>query len=72
MHDDSTARPTVVEEEPWYAFPPQPGEDWKDLKWGFLMRLASGQFVFDDSRRPTDEQIRCRKGCPLSSEGLKE
>lgn len=65
MLDNEKGSRTIVAEEPWYAFPPAPGQDWRDLQWGFLVQYSSGEFFFDDSRQPTDEQILARKGCPL-------
>lgn len=59
-----TPEAKVVSREPWWASPPKPGQTDEDLVWGYLERLSSGDFRFNPER-PSDDEIRNRKGCRL-------
>lgn len=64
--------PALISKEPWWAKRPQPGESDADVEWGYLEHYDDGTFNFDPTR-PTDEEIRNRKGCRiLSSEQNKK
>jgi hypothetical protein len=56
---------SLVSREPWWETPPRPGQDEMTCKWGWLELWSDGSFRFDASSRPTDEQIKARKGCHL-------
>lgn len=60
-----TIEPVVVSREPWWALPPQSGQDELECKWGYLLRYSDGHFEFDDSERPTDEEIKNRTSCRI-------
>jgi len=51
----------LISREPWWAKPPEQGQDELSLEWGYL------EFRFV-STRPSDEEIRLRKGCRVISE----
>lgn len=55
----------LVSREPWWAVPPQPGQDELTCQWGWLEFYSDGNFRFDDSSKPTDEEIGARKGCRI-------
>jgi len=54
---------TLISREPWWASPPKPGQDEMTCAWGWLEFYSDNSFNFDNSSRPTDEQIKERKGC---------
>lgn len=56
---------TVVSREPWWRAPPGPGQDEMTCVWEWLILWSDGSFTVDESR-PTDEEIRSRKGCRLA------
>ncbi|EJL04073.1 MULTISPECIES: hypothetical protein [Pseudomonas] len=57
----------IVQKEPWWASPPRPGQDESELEWGWLVVYSEGEPRFEFVReRPTDEQIRRRKGCRVT------
>lgn len=56
---------TVVSKEPWWATPPQPGQDELEVDWGYLIFFEDCSWLFDDTR-PSDQEIKDRKGCRLS------
>lgn len=58
------AAPVLVSREPWWASPPKPGQDELTCDWGWLESWSDGSWRFDPTR-PTDEEIRNRKGCRL-------
>lgn len=53
---------TLISREPWWARPPQPGQDEMELEWGYLCHYSDGSFVFEQTR-PSDKEIRERKSC---------
>lgn len=55
-------RPEPVSREPWWATPPEPGQDEMTLEWGYLEIYADGSFQFIHER-PSDDEIRNRPGC---------
>ena len=60
--DDSRKKP--ISREPWWAVPPEPGQDEMTLEWGYLEFYADGSFQFVNER-PTDDEIHHRRGCRL-------
>jgi len=63
----TAATRTLVSREPWWAKPPAPGQDETTCEWGRLEIYSDGTFHFDRTR-PTDEEIRHRKGCRVAAE----
>ncbi len=61
---DSMSSP-LISREPWWAIPPRAGQSEQDLQWGYLEIYADGTFRFDPTR-PSDEEIRNRRGCWMS------
>ncbi|GGM29137.1 hypothetical protein ACFQDN_20540 [Pseudomonas asuensis] len=57
----------LISREPWWAKPPEPGQDELNLEWGYLEIYDNLEFNFV-SIRPSDEEIRLRKGCRVISE----
>ncbi len=55
----------LLSREPWWALPPQNGQDEMECDWGWLLMYSDGSFFFDTSTRPSDEEIKARKGCRL-------
>ena len=55
---------TMVSREPWWRTPPGPGQDEMTCVWEWLILWSDGTFTVD-STRPTDAEIRARKGCRL-------
>lgn len=53
-----------VSREPWWATPPEPGQDEMMLEWGYLEIYSDGSFRFIHER-PSDAEIRNRRGCRL-------
>jgi hypothetical protein len=53
---------TIISREPWWAKPPLPGQEEMQLEWGYLILYSDGVFEFEHLR-PSDEEIRNRKGC---------
>ncbi|RMN07951.1 MULTISPECIES: hypothetical protein [Pseudomonas syringae group] len=53
----------LVSREPWWELPPKVGQNEKDCSWGYLEQYDDGSFRFDNTQRPSDEEIRNRKGC---------
>ncbi len=41
----------------WFANPPRPDQDLFELTWGYVIITPEG-IKFDDSIRPTDEEIQ--------------
>lgn len=58
---------TLISREPWWARPPAPGQDESTCDWGWLEIYSDRTFRFDPVR-PTDEEIRNRKGCRVAQE----
>jgi len=57
----------ILSKEPWWARPPQPGQAESQLEWGWLVIYSDGEARFEFvHERPTDEQIRQRKGCRIA------
>lgn len=56
---------TLVDREPWWAQPPRRGQDELECTWGWLETYSDGSFEFDASTRPSDEEIKNRRGCRL-------
>lgn len=61
--ESSTDTRKIVSREPWWALPPKEGEDEMQCTWGYLIWYSNGDFEFDDSVRPTDDEIRERTSC---------
>lgn len=40
----------VISREPWWAYPPKPGQSEKDLVWGYLELLENATFRFNHER----------------------
>ncbi|MBH3438550.1 hypothetical protein EGJ52_24040 [Pseudomonas luteola] len=57
----------LISREPWWAKPPEQGQDELSLEWGYLEIYDNLEFRFV-STRPSDEEIRLRKGCRVISE----
>ena len=57
----------LISREPWWAKPPEQGQDELSLEWGYLEIYDNLEFRFVSSR-PSDEEIRLRKGCRVISE----
>ena len=55
--------PKIISKEPWLAVPPKPGQSDDDLEWGWLIVEEGGIVRFDNTSRPTDDQIANRKAC---------
>jgi hypothetical protein len=53
----------LVNREPWWELPPKPEQNETDCSWGYLEQYDDGSFKFDNTQRPSDEEIRHRKGC---------
>lgn len=60
----------IQSREPWWREPPKEGQDPLDCAWGYLVVYADGSVEFDESVRPSDEEILNRKGCRLSRSEL--
>ncbi len=58
----------IISKEPWWATPPRPGQQDSDLKWGWLIVEEGGVVRFDDSNRPSNEEIANRKACRVLEE----
>nr|BFE89716.1 hypothetical protein GCM10020185_02520 [Pseudomonas brassicacearum subsp. brassicacearum] len=59
--------PDHAKKEPWWASPPKPGQDESELEWGWLVIYSEGEPRFEFIKeRPSDEQIRQRKGCRVT------
>ncbi|MGH8349719.1 MAG: hypothetical protein ACRES5_24630 [Pseudomonas sp.] len=57
----------IISKEPWWARPPEPGQDELKLEWGWLVHYSEGEPRFEFIReRPTDEEIRQRKSCRIT------
>lgn len=54
----------LVSREPWWNYPPRPGQDEMELEWGWLEIWSDGRFEFVHER-PSDDEIRQRKSCFL-------
>jgi len=54
----------VVSREPWWLYPPKPGQDEMTCTWTYLLTYSDGGFGVDFTR-PSDEEIRTRRGCRL-------
>jgi len=54
----------IMQKEPWWAAPPQPGQDESELEW-VIYSEGEPRFEFI-KERPSDEQIRQRKGCRVT------
>lgn len=52
-----------IRREPWWALPPEAGEDELTLRWGYLIWFSNGEFEFDESMRPSDDEIINRTSC---------
>ncbi len=47
----------ILSKEPWWARPPNPGQDETELEWGWLVHYSEGEPRFEFVReRPTDER----------------
>jgi hypothetical protein len=57
----------LISREPWWAKPPAPGQDELSLEWGYLEVYENLEFRFVPIR-PSDEEIRQRKGCRTIAE----
>ena len=55
----------MVSREVWWDHPPRPGETESDVKWGFLTVYSDGSVEFSLDERPTESEIKNRKGCRL-------
>ncbi|WP_083251045.1 hypothetical protein [Acidihalobacter aeolianus] len=55
----------LISREPWWAKPPEPGQDELSVEWGWLEHWSDGSWRFDEER-PSDAQIKNRKGCRLA------
>lgn len=51
--------------EPWPETEIEPGFGIEDVNWGYLSQTESGDFTFDGSKRPTDQEIIKRWGYKL-------
>ena len=58
---------TLISREPWWARPPAPGQDERTCDWGWLEIYSDGTFRFDPTR-PSDDEIRNRKGCRVAQD----
>src|SRR3989344_5282800 len=57
----------ILSKEPWWATPPEPGQDELKLEWGWLVHYSEGEPRFEFVReRPSDDEIRNRKSCPIT------
>ncbi|EIK97107.1 hypothetical protein PMM47T1_08196 [Pseudomonas sp. M47T1] len=56
---------TLISREPWWARPPAPGQDEATCDWGWLEIYSDRTLRFDPTR-PTDDEIRNRKGCRVA------
>ncbi|MDI2590802.1 hypothetical protein NYP20_18005 [Pseudomonas sp. N3-W] len=57
----------IISKEPWWAVPPQPGQDESDLEWGWLVHYNEGEPRFEFVReRPSDSEIQHRKSCRIT------
>ncbi len=65
MDNLSKPEPTLVSREPWWEVPPAPGEDELSCRWGWLELWSDGTFRFNTETRPTEQEIRERKGCRI-------
>lgn len=61
---ENCAAPKLLSREPWWAFPPQPGQGEMDLQWGYLEVYEDGSFRFDPTR-PSLQEIQQRPGCRI-------
>ena len=57
----------LISREPWWAKPPEQEQDELSLEWGYLEIYDNLEFRFV-SIRPSNEEIRLRKGCRVISE----
>jgi hypothetical protein len=58
----------ILSKEPWWEFPPQPGQDESELDWGWLVTWNEGEPRFEFvKQRPSDNEIRNRKSCRITS-----
>jgi hypothetical protein len=57
----------LISREPWWAKRPEPGQDELSVEWGYLCIYDNLTFEFDEIR-PSDNEIRARKGCRISAE----
>ncbi len=54
-----------ISREPWWAYPPEPGQREEDLHWGYLVTYADGNVRFLDEV-PTAEEMATRDGCKIT------
>lgn len=59
-----------ISREPWREGPVKEGQKDADAKWGWLKVFDDHTFEFDMSNRPTDKEIKNRKGCWTAGHGL--
>lgn len=58
----------ILSKEPWWEFPPQHGQDESELEWGWLVTWNEGEPRFEFvKQRPSDDEIRERKSCRITS-----
>ncbi|HHI71504.1 MAG TPA: hypothetical protein ENJ91_10910 [Rhodobacteraceae bacterium] len=60
----SDTKPVLVSREPWWAYPPRPGQSELEVEWGYLETYDDGTLRFV-RERPSDEEILNRKSCRL-------
>ena len=53
-----------INREPWWAYPPKPGQSEQDLDWGYLVTYADGNVRFLHET-PTAEELARREGCRI-------
>lgn len=55
---------TIISREPWWQAPPRPGQDEMECVWEWLITWSDCTFTVEHTR-PSDAEIRARKGCRL-------
>lgn len=51
-----------IKREPWWKYPPKPGQTEADLEWGFLVEYENGDIRFIEEV-PTEQELHERVGC---------
>ena len=67
MSQIAMSKPYLMSREPWWRTPPKPGQPESELDWGYLEIWSDMSFRFIEER-PSDQEIRQRKGCRLGDE----
>lgn len=63
-HAQQKQEPREINREPWWEFPPKPGQSDEDLVWGYLVTYDDGNVHFI-SETPTAEEMANREGCRI-------